>query len=241
MWDLNRAERKALGMALVLIGVSLVVRTVLAPEPGAVDGVGGIDPGRDLEGVEGEVLAALTREQRAQTPLEEGERIAVNRASAEELRRLPRVGPSLAQAIIEERDREPFRDAADLERVAGVGEVTANRLAPHLGFEAPVPRSGLPTPSSGVDARPPSLPAPERLIPARGGGCPPAGERIDVNRAGPEALESLPGIGPVMAGRIIEDRTANGPFPGVEALTRVRGIGERTLERFAARICAGTP
>lgn len=241
MWDLNRAERKALGTALVLIGVSVVVRTAFAPEPGALDGVAQIDPERDLEGVEGEVLAALTREQRAQTPLADGERIEVNRASVEELRRLPRVGPSLARAIIEEREREPFRDAADLQRVPGVGEVTAQRLAPHLRFEAPVPRPGLLTPRRRGPPQPPSLPSSDGFTPVMAGGCPPGGERVDVNRAGREALESLPGIGAVIADRIIEDRTANGPFPGVEALTRVRGIGERSLGRLAPRICAGTP
>ena len=240
MWDLNRAERKAIGTALVLIGVSLVVRTVLAPQPGDLDGIEGIDPARDLEGVEGAVLSALTREQRAQTPLADGERIEVNRASAEELRRLPGVGPSVAQAIIEERERDPFRDGADLRRVAGVGEVTANRLAPFLDFAAPAPRPGLAaSPSPGRS--PAALPPPDGSKPATGAGCGPDGSRIDVNRAGSEALQTLPGVGAVIAGRIIEDRTANGPFPGVEALTRVRGIGERSLERLVDRICVGRP
>lgn len=240
MWDLNRAERKAIGAALVLIGVSLVVRTVLAPQPGALDGIEGIDPALDLEGVEGAVLSALTREQRAQTPLADGERIEVNTASEEELRRLPGVGPSVAQAIIEERERDPFRDGADLRRVAGVGEVTANRLAPFLDFAAPAPRPGLAAPTSSGRS-PAALPPPGGPAGATGAACGPDGERIDVNRAGSEALQTLPGVGAVIAGRIIEDRTANGPLPGVEALTRVRGIGERSLERLADRICVGRP
>ena len=62
-----------------------------------------------------------------------------------------------------------------------------------------------------------------------------------MNRAGRKELESLPGIGSVIAGRIIEDRTANGPFPNPEALRRVRGIGERSLDRLADRLCVGTP
>ena len=241
MWDLNRAERKALGTALVLIGVSLIFRTALAPDPGEVDGIERIDPARDLQGVEGDVLSALMREQRAQTPLADGERIDVNRASADELRRLPGVGPSLARAIVEERDREPFREAADLERVAGVGEVTAGRLAPWLQFDAAIPRPGLVASSGRSDSRPPALPAADRLVPSAGPGCPPGGQRVDVNRAGPEELESLPGIGSVIAGRIVEDRAANGPFPNPGALTRVRGIGERSLGRLAGRVCAGTP
>ena len=109
MWDLNRAERKALGTALVLVGVSIIARTVLAPDPGRLDGLEKIDPERDLRGVEGDVISALVREQRAQTPLAEGERVDVNHASVDELRRLPGVGPSLAQAIVEERERDPFR------------------------------------------------------------------------------------------------------------------------------------
>ena len=224
MWDLNRAERKALGAALVLVGVSLISRTLLAPEPGRVHGLESIDPATDLEGIESEVVAALTREQRAQTPLADGEQIDVNRAPADELRRLPGVGPSLAEALIEERKRAPFLGAADLERVPGVGEVTARRLAPHLRFEPGAPRSGpAPAPAASVST-----------------GCPPGGARIDLNRASPAQLESLAGIGPALAARIIEDRSVNGPFETPEAVTRVRGIGARSLARFRERVCAGT-
>lgn len=222
MWDLNRAERKALGAALVLVGTSLIARTLLAPEPGRVDGLEAIDPATDLEGIEGEVVAALTREQRAQTPLADGEQIDVNRAPADELRRLPGVGPSLAAALVEERERAPFRRTADLERVGGVGEVTARRLAPYLRFEPGAPRS-----------------APAPVAPATTG-CAPGGPRIDLNRASRERLESLSGIGPALAARIIEDRSENGPFETPEAVTRVRGIGARTFARFQERVCAGT-
>ena len=238
MWDLNRAERKALATALVLVGVSLIVRTVLAPDPGDVGGIGAVDPGRDLDAVTGEVLSGLERERRAQTPLAEGERIEVNRAPADELRRLPRVGPSLAQAIVEAREQAPFRDADDLERVAGVGEVTARRLAPYLSFDAPAPGPGAVASTSPVA---PARPAAERIAHPAGAGCPAGGGLVDLNRAGPAELESLPGIGAVIAGRIIEDRNANGPFPGTQALTRVRGIGERSFSRLADRICAGRP
>lgn len=221
MWDLNRAERKALGASLVLVGVSLVARTLLAPEPGRVDGLEAIDPTTDLEGIEGEVVAALTREQRAQTPLADGEQIDVNRAPADELRRLPGVGPSLAAALIEERERAPFRRTTDLERVPGVGEVTARRLAPHLRFEPGAPRPAA-APAASVST-----------------GCPPGGARIDLNRASRAQLESLSGIGPALAARIIEDRSENGPFETPEAVTRVRGIGARSFARFRERVCTG--
>ncbi len=231
MWDLNRAERRGLGAALVLVGVSLVTRTLLVPDPGRVEGLETIDPATDLEGIEGEVVAALAREQRAQTPLAAGEQIDVNRAPVDELRRLPGVGSSLAEALIEERKRAPFRGADDLERVRGVGEVTARRLAPHIRFEPAVPRA------APVPGAPRAAPAPHAPMST---GCPPGGARIDLNRASRSELESLSGIGPVIAARIIEDRSQNGPFETPEVLTRVRGIGARSLARFREQVCAGT-
>ena len=58
---------------------------------------------------------------------------------------------------------------------------------------------------------------------------PPAAEKININTAGEKALQSLPGIGPALAGRIIAYREENGPFPSPAALIRVEGIGEALL------------
>lgn len=56
------------------------------------------------------------------------------------------------------------------------------------------------------------------------------GERININEAGEEELQELPGIGPAFAERIIEWREENGEFTSKEQLIEVRGIGERRLE-----------
>ncbi len=53
---------------------------------------------------------------------------------------------------------------------------------------------------------------------------------ININTATAAQLETLPGIGPVLAQRIIDYRTANGSFPSVEALLGVSGIGEKRLQ-----------
>jgi competence ComEA-like helix-hairpin-helix protein len=48
---------------------------------------------------------------------------------------------------------------------------------------------------------------------------------IDVNLAARRDLEELPGIGPVLARKIVQERTNNGPFCSIDELQRVSGIG----------------
>ena len=54
---------------------------------------------------------------------------------------------------------------------------------------------------------------------------------IDLNTATASALEGLPGVGPVLAGRIVEWRAANGSFRSVEELGEVSGIGDAVLSQ----------
>lgn len=59
---------------------------------------------------------------------------------------------------------------------------------------------------------------------------------VDVNAAEADELDTLPGVGPVLARRIVEEREQNGPFFYPEDLMNVSGIGERTLEKLLAHI-----
>lgn len=54
--------------------------------------------------------------------------------------------------------------------------------------------------------------------------------QIDINTAQPIEWAQLPGIGPTLSRRIVQHREAHGPFPSVDALQDVKGIGPRTLE-----------
>jgi competence protein ComEA len=63
-------------------------------------------------------------------------------------------------------------------------------------------------------------------------GAPALTARLNVNTATAAELELLPGIGPALAGRIVDDRRANGPFKSVDDLDRVKGIGPKILERI---------
>ena len=59
---------------------------------------------------------------------------------------------------------------------------------------------------------------------------------ININRASAKELESLPGIGPVLAARIIEYRKSNGPFTSVDDLKKVPGVGGSKLAKFKEKI-----
>jgi competence protein ComEA len=62
---------------------------------------------------------------------------------------------------------------------------------------------------------------------------------IDINQATQIELESLPGIGPVIAQRIIAYRDENGPFTTAEAIQNVAGIGPATFEDIENLITVG--
>lgn len=62
---------------------------------------------------------------------------------------------------------------------------------------------------------------------------------VDVNSATAEQLQTLPGVGPRTAERIIEYRRDNGSFKKIEELMSVRGIGERSFLRLRALVKVG--
>lgn len=92
-----------------------------------------------------------------------------------------------------------------------------------VGRAPRVHATGLP-PAPATDAAPapaatPTA-APTALVP------------ININTAPAAELELLPGIGPALAARIVEDREKKGPFKSVDDLDRVKGIGPETLRKL---------
>ena len=107
-------------------------------------------------------------------------------------------------------------DAADLRHL--------NLAAPlHDGEQVYVPRVD--------DVCPPTITPGAQAADTTGNGTTPGampGGKIDINHASASALETLPGVGPAMAQRIIAAR----PYSKIEDIKRVRGIGDKTFQKL---------
>jgi competence ComEA-like helix-hairpin-helix protein len=164
-------------------------------------------------------IMALTR------PLGPDERVDADRATAQELARLPRVGLALAKRIVADREAHgPFGSPSGLDRVPGVGSGLLAAIGPHLAFSGPsTPAAHLPiTPTQrGAQAEVAALGA------------------VDLNSADVSALDALPGVGPARARAIVRFREANGPFHAVQELARVPGFGPAALARLQGRVTVG--
>lgn len=74
----------------------------------------------------------------------------------------------------------------------------------------------------------------EEVIPATTGSISLSNEtsKLDLNMATLEQLDSLPGVGPKTAQKILDFKTKNGKFTSVEDLTRIQGLGTSTINKL---------
>lgn len=234
-------ERLALGVAALLLAAGAVAR-VMAAGPAPADLSGPPAAEASARTLARQVEDSVRRKERREAPLAPGERIDPNTASADELDRLPKVGPALAQRIVDWRGTHGrFRTLADLDSVPGVGPALLRDAAPHLALRAAPAAAPRATPDEGSrrDSFQPAASVADWDRSTRqgtGGGA--AAGVVDLNRATAAELESLPGIGPALARRIVAWRAQNGPFRSVDALSQVPWIGAATVERLRPRVRA---
>lgn len=100
----------------------------------------------------------------------------------------------------------------------------------------------------GQQVRVPEKAVPETTAAAKSGSVNPAAKSgtsskaapsgpVNINTASAEELDTLPGIGPAMAQRIIEFRETEGAFTSIEDIKKVKGIGEAKFEKMKDKIC----
>lgn len=87
-----------------------------------------------------------------------------------------------------------------------------------------------------VGVRPPPDTGPAAGAPGAGQ---PGGQRVDLNTASLSTLDTLPGVGPVTAQRIVDWRTRHGRFASVEQLRQIEGIGPSRFTRLKDLVMAG--
>ncbi len=223
------AEQRALLLLLALAVAGQGVRYALTrpgEPPGQVQLLATLSPGSPL--------AQRDSAMRQERPLDPGERIDVDRASAQELARLPRVGPRLAKVILADREAHgPFGSLENLDRVAGVGAGLLKVIAPHVGF------SGASSGAAGPGTRSADAGGSVRQVfhqppcgnaSARQPSCPSA--PLKLNTASLTELDALPGLGPTRAAAIVQYRNQHGAFASVDDLARVPGLGSAAVARL---------
>lgn len=153
--------------------------------------------------------------------------IDLNHANAAELATLPGLGETLAARIVLHREENgEFASVEGLRQVKGIGPKTLDRVRPFLYVGTYIEAAPI-APAMNVPGQQQSKKPP-----------PPA--KIDINRATAAELQRLPGVGPITAARIIEERGKK-PFADADALRRVKGIGAKTLDKLRPHVTTGDP
>lgn len=202
---MTETEGRALARTALVLLVASAVRWGAAAR--AAPPVVPADSALALPGLLEESRRERDETARRREPLAEGERVDPNRASDVELDRVPGVGAATALAIVTAREAKgPFRQPEELLDVTGIGPATLQKMLPHLDF----------TRASSVSPR------------AATG----QSSTVSLNGATAQELDGLPGVGPALAKRILDEREKRGGFGELEDLLAVRGIGTATLERL---------
>lgn len=146
-------------------------------------------------------------------------RVDLNRAGSAELVQIPGIGPQLAQRIQSQQARGGFQHIDEVRQVHGIGPVTLERIRPWVTLK--------PTPAAETV---PFLPAEPKPLKKSKKESAFTGPPVAINTAPAVELQKVPGIGPKLSQRIIDERGRQ-LFQSVDELRRVPGIGPKTLEK----------
>jgi len=151
--------------------------------------------------------------------------VDLNTADRVQLIQVPGIGDHLADAILSHRTNHgPFQRAEDLQQVHGIGPRTWENIKPHVSVDRKYTQNDVLEKLKRTSPEPSGSAVSSRASNKIQRGDP----LIDINTADESEFTRLPGIGPVLAARIVDTRGTG--FTGIDDLKRVRGIGNKTLE-----------
>ncbi len=155
-------------------------------------------------------------------PMERMPVVDLNTASRKTLAQIPGIGPARAAQIEALRDQYgPFTSVEELQPIPGIGPTRREALKPFVH-----------TSTDHSEEQPPvqkKAPFPAR----RTKPSEPPKQKININQATLEELQALPSIGPVLAERIIAERSRVGYFQSLSDLKRIKGIKDKTLDKIS--------
>jgi competence protein ComEA len=120
--------------------------------------------------------------------------------------------------------------------------VDGDQVLVPTSIPSPTPRPSTSTPAPTLTVGPgtPSPTPPPTSTPAPiTSSATNAGGKININTGTAAELDTLPGIGPAIAQRIIDYRTEHGPFQTIEGIMNVKGIGPATFDKIKDLITVG--
>ncbi|WP_226283055.1 ComEA family DNA-binding protein [Janibacter indicus] len=235
------SRQAVIGVALVvalavamLAGRFVLAREEAAPEPVGVEqvgqsepGEGGADPGGTEPGGAG-AAASGAAPAGSTAPGTSTGKVTVHVVG--QVRR-----PGIVTLDAGARVADAIDEVGGATGRADLGSVNLARLLVD-GEQVVVPKPGesiAAAPAPGAAA--PAAGAPAGGAPA-GGAAPAAGGPVNLNTADLATLETLPGVGPVLAQRILDWRTEHGRFTAVEELGEVSGIGDKIYAQLAPKV-----
>ncbi|WP_323099793.1 helix-hairpin-helix domain-containing protein [Intrasporangium sp. YIM S08009] len=139
--------------------------------------------------------------------------------------------PGLVRLPAGSRVADAIEAAGGARRGADLSALNLARLVLD-GEQVHVPKPGEVVPAAGAGAAGAAGPSGA----AGGGGAGAAGALVSLNTADVAGLDTLPGVGPVLAQRILEWRTEHGRFTSVDELGEVSGIGDKLMSQLRPKV-----